>query len=59
MRPIAFNPETGFVYLAAMNGTQGLHAPDAQCEPAGKIDRRHMNIELTPGSEAGLIPTIR
>ena len=28
--PIAFNRETGLVYLAAKNGTHGLHAPDAQ-----------------------------
>jgi quinohemoprotein ethanol dehydrogenase len=28
--PIAFNPTTGLVYLAAKNGTHGLHAPDAQ-----------------------------
>jgi quinohemoprotein ethanol dehydrogenase len=28
--PIAFNPETGLVYLAAKNGTNGLHVPDAQ-----------------------------
>src|SRR5262245_11883437 len=28
--PIAFNPMTGLVYLAAKNGTHGLHAPDAK-----------------------------
>jgi len=28
--PMAFNPATGLVYLAAKNGTQALHAPDAQ-----------------------------
>ena len=28
--PIAFNPQTGLVYLAAKNGTNGLHAPDAK-----------------------------
>jgi len=28
--PIAFNPATGLVYLAAKNGTNALHAPDKQ-----------------------------
>jgi mono/diheme cytochrome c family protein len=28
--PMAFNPATGLVYLAAKNGTNALHAPDKQ-----------------------------
>ena len=36
--PIAFNPSTGLVYLAAKNGTQALHAPDAKWKYNPKSD---------------------
>ena len=42
--PIAFNPSTGLVYLAAKNGTHGLHVPDAQW----KYDPKNANLTLTP-----------
>jgi mono/diheme cytochrome c family protein len=38
--PIAFNPETRLVYLAAKTGTLGLHAPDKQW----RYDPKNANI---------------
>jgi quinohemoprotein ethanol dehydrogenase len=38
--PIAFNPTTGLVYLAAKNGTHGLHAPD----PKWKYNPKDANV---------------
>src|SRR5262249_25502932 len=38
--PIAFNPTTGLVYLAAKTGTQEVHAPD----PKWKYDPKQANI---------------
>jgi quinohemoprotein ethanol dehydrogenase len=38
--PMAFNPSTGLVYLAAKHGTLGLHAPDAKW----KYDPKNANL---------------
>lgn len=40
--PIAFSPATGLVYLAARNGTQMVHAPDAKW----KYDPNRLNVGL-------------
>jgi len=49
--PIAFNPSTGLVYLAAKNGTHGLHAPDAKW----KYNPKDANLGGDPRYEGPLI----
>jgi quinohemoprotein ethanol dehydrogenase len=49
--PIAFNPATGLVYLAAKNGTQALHAPDAQW----KYDPKNANLGADARYEGPLL----
>jgi mono/diheme cytochrome c family protein len=49
--PIAFNPATGLVYLAAKNGTQGLHAPD----PKWKYDPQNANLGADARYEGPLL----
>jgi quinohemoprotein ethanol dehydrogenase len=49
--PIAFNPATGLVYLAAKNGTQGLHAPDAKW----KYDPKNANLGADARYEGPLL----
>ena len=49
--PIAFNPTTGLVYLAAKNGTHGLHAPDAQW----KYNPKNANLGADARYEGPLI----
>jgi quinohemoprotein ethanol dehydrogenase len=49
--PIAFNPATGLVYLAAKNGTQALHTPDAKW----KYDPKNANLGADARYEGPLL----
>jgi len=50
-QPLAFNPTTGLVYLAAKNGTNAIHAPDAQW----KYDPKNSNLGADARYEGPLI----
>jgi quinohemoprotein ethanol dehydrogenase len=53
--PMAFNPETGLVYLPAKVGTHTVHAPD----PQWKYDPKKNNIGFDPRYEGPLIDKLR
>jgi PQQ-dependent dehydrogenase (methanol/ethanol family) len=52
--PMAFNPATGLVYLAAKQGTNALHAPDAQW----KYDPKNANLGVDARYEGPLLKTL-
>jgi PQQ-dependent dehydrogenase (methanol/ethanol family) len=53
--PMAFNPTTGFVYLPAKVGTQGLHVPDAKW----KYNARVPNLGGDPFYEGPMTAKLR
>jgi quinohemoprotein ethanol dehydrogenase len=50
-QPLAFNPTTGLVYLAAKNGTNAIHAPDSQW----KYDPKNSNLGADARYEGPLL----